>query len=245
MTEHCGDPVLRRRELESKRSASGLSDAEARDLADLERGGPEPFPSKLLSPRQPGARPWQRRFWQGRALGPLGAVLVVVVLVGVIGVYFAVRPAVDWRIYEDPGARFSLDAPASWTTQAVSDEPFAGGRANGVLVAKTGTFSIRLTGVFGAPFDQPSYGFLIFQGGSVAQELGLVLGPKPGPLAGGATLAGLRATVVESDSGGQFARTVYAQDGNRLLVLFFRSPSARRGELKDELNHVPGSVRLG
>jgi len=60
----------------------------------------------------------------------------------------------------------------------VTDERFAGGRVDGVLVANGGTFTIRLTGVFGAPFDQPSYGFLIFQGGSVAQELGLVLGPQ-------------------------------------------------------------------
>jgi hypothetical protein len=67
----------------------------------------------------------------------------------------------------------------------------------------------------------------------------------PGPVGGDATLAGLRATVVESIGGGRFARTLYARDGNRLLVLFFRSPSPRKGELKDELDHVPGSLRLG
>jgi hypothetical protein len=242
-----GGAVPRREQLERKLTADGLSDAEAGELADLRRGGPAPFPSKLLPPRPPGARPWQRRFWRGRALGPLGALLVIALLVAVVGAYFAVRPSVDWHIYEDPGGRFAMDYPGSWTTQTVADEPVFGGRADGVLVAKTGTFSITLAGVFGAPFTEPSYGFLVFSGGDAAAELRLVVGPdaSPFPASGGSKLAGKRATTVESNRDGQFAHTVYVQDGNRLLVLFFRSSSARRGELKDELAHVPGSLRLG
>ncbi|MFN2589740.1 MAG: hypothetical protein ABR518_03115, partial [Actinomycetota bacterium] len=152
----------RRATLEDKARRTGLSEAEATELADLERGGPQPVPSKLIPP-SPHAKPWTAAYWRGRALGPLGALLVLAGLVVVLIGVFVRRPAIEWLIYEDPAFTFAIQYPRGWKTTPVSEvadskDGERARRVDAVLVTPSQDVPNHLGGAFALGYRGPVYG---------------------------------------------------------------------------------------
>jgi hypothetical protein len=237
----------RRADLEEKSRATGLSDEEVTELAELERGGPAAVPSKLLAP-EPKTRPWQPAFWRSRALGPLGALLVLGGLLVVLVAVFIRKPAVDWRVYEDPAFTFALEHPAGWTTTPVSDRAEAkkgqpARRIDAVIVAPSRNVPDDLGQVLAPGYPGPAYGLAVY---NPAPSGGLPILPpadgQGGPVA--VRIGGLDAQEVTITSAGHITRFAYGQEGDRLVVFFVTVPESRADELADIFDHARESVRL-
>jgi hypothetical protein len=239
-------PEGRQAALSRKARATGLTDEEVTELADLERGGPATVPSKLLSP-EPRLRPWTPAFWRSRGLGPLGALLVLGGLLIVLVAVFTRKPAVDWRLYEDPAFTFALEHPAGWTTTPVSDRAEAKNgqparRIDAVIVAPSQNVPGDLGEVLAPGFEGPAYGLAVYN----PSPAGLpILPPSVGQ--GGPTavrIGDLDGQEISTVVGGMVTRLAYARDGDRLVVFFVKVPQSRADELADIFDHARSSVRL-
>jgi hypothetical protein len=225
-----------------KSRETGLTEGEARELADLERGGPPPVRSSLL-PAEDRERPWQLRYWEGRSLGPMGAVLVVLGLVLIVIASLARQPSVDWRIYEDTGFAFAMQYPNGWSTTAFNQqEPGEQGpkarRVDGVVFSD-GKTPADLTEVFLPGFSGPAYGLVIYRPALPAPPVP-VLGASPAPM----DIDGNPGQEVTTSADGVVTRIAYAQLEDRLVMFFVRAPAAQVEELETVFDHALGSVRL-
>ena len=231
--------------LRDKAQSVGLSDREATELADLERGGPAPVPSKLLT-RRPRTRPWTVEYWRGRALGPLGALLVLGGLLIVLVAVFTREPAVDWRIHEDAAFTFAVDYPFGWTTTPTNERiPGKDGeparRVDAVVIAPSRDVPATLGEVF-AGYEGPAYGVAVYKPAPAALPLLPPSGAATTPRS--VRLAGLNAQQTSTTTAGVITTLIYAQDRDRLVVFFIRVPSPRAEELAPIFDHARSSLRL-
>jgi hypothetical protein len=225
-----------------KSRETGLTDGEARELADLERGGPPPVRSSLL-PGEDRERPWQLRYWKGRSLGPLGAVLVVLGIVLIVIASLAREPSVDWRIYEDTGFAFAMEYPNDWSvTPFNQEEPGGQGprarRVDGVVFSD-GKTPAALSEVFLPGFSGPAYGLVIYRPALRAPPVP-VLGASPSAV----DIGGKPGQEVTTSADGVVTRIAYAQLKNRLVMFFVRTPVGQVEELEAVFDHALRSVRL-
>ncbi len=237
------DPKNRVDSLLRKSRETGLTEEEARELADLERGGPPPARSALLAPPE-RERPWQVRYWQRRSLGPMGAVLVVLGVVLIVVAALARRPSVDWRIYEDPGFAFALDYPSGWSVTSFNQQeqgrqgPKAR-RVDGVVFSDGDRTPEELSEVFLPGFSGPAYGLVIYRPALPGPPVP-VLGASPSDV----EIAGTPGKEVASTVDGVVTRIAYAQLKDRLVMFFVRAPEARIDELESVFDHALRTVRL-
>jgi hypothetical protein len=239
------DGPVRREVLARKSRKTGLTDDEARELADLERGGPPPGRSALLPPRD-RERPWQAGYWRRRSLGPVGAVLVVLGLVLIVIAAVTRRSSIEWRIYEDPGFSFSLDYPGDWAATSINqqgpaDEGPKARRVDGVVLSTGGQTLEDLGDVFLPGFSGPAYGLVIYR-------------PVPGsgppvPIPGTASpssveIDGNAGQEVTTVADAVVTRVAYAELEDRLVMFFARAPGASFEELETVFDHALRSIRL-
>ncbi|HJP66885.1 MAG TPA: hypothetical protein VKA30_11360 [Actinomycetota bacterium] len=241
MSDHSTDRLTA---LKEKSRATGLSEEEARELADLERGGPAPVTSKLLPPRIQG-RPWQAQFWRQRSLGPLGGLLLVF-LGAVLVVVAAVtrKPAVDWRIYEDPAFTFAIDYPSGWTSTSISNRsrqltgPKAR-RVDGVVFSQTQIAPRDLAALINVDYRGPAYGIAVYNPGTLLPPVGV---PSASP--GAVRIGGLDAQEYTTTTDGVTLTVAMAQVGKRLVVFFWKAPDEAADGLHDVFDHARDSLRL-
>jgi hypothetical protein len=245
LTRAMTDDPGRREALARKARETGLTDDEAREVADLERGGPPPARSALLPPRD-RERPWQAGYWRRRSLGPLGALLVVLGVVLIVIAAVARRSSIDWRIYEDPGFAFALDYPGDWAATSVYQQgPGEKGpkarRVDGVVFSTGGQTLEELGDVFLPGFSGPAYGLVIYRpapaGGPPIPVLGSA-SPSPVEIDGN---AGQEVVTV---AGGVVTRVAYAELEDRLVMFFVRAPDASLDELETVFDQALQSIRL-
>jgi hypothetical protein len=235
----------RRTALRRKAIEAGLSDDEARELADLERGRPSQ-PGPGFGHRPPPDRPWQLRYWKGRSLGPIGGLIAVALALLAVAVIFVRRPAVSWSVYGDRHVGFRLDYPEDWITQDVT-QGSNGGDVVGVAVTREGTLPPDYHGALAPPITQPVYGLVIFtkhpSDGAVLLRPFLTGSGSEEPTI--ASLGGLPGSEVRFATEGVEARTVYATDQEgRLIVFFSRVPAGEARTVQDVIEHARQSVRL-
>ena len=239
------DGPNRREALLRKSKETGLTQEEARELADLERGGPPPARSSLLPPRD-RARPWQAGYWRRRSLGPLGALLVVFGVVLIVVAAVARRSSIDWRIYEDPRFAFSLDYPGDWTAtsfseQASGEEDPEARRIDAVVFSTGGESPSELSEVIIPGFSGPAYGLVIYRPVPAGGPPVPILTADPPSRT---DIAGHPGEEVATVAGGVVTRIAYAELEDRLVMFFVRAPQADIDELETVFDHALQTVRL-
>jgi hypothetical protein len=169
----------------------------------------------------------------------LGAAVVIVAAV-------TRKPAVDWRIYEDPAFTFAVDYPQGWTATSVSERtPAKNGeqarRVDGVVFAQSRVTPKDLAGVFQPGYHGPAYGIVVYKPGPAAPPAGA---PPGSASPADVRLAGLAAQEFTSTSGGVVTTMAYAVLKNRLVVFFVKVPEGMSDGLQDVFDHARDSVRL-
>lgn len=239
------EPSQRLEALRRKSQRTGLTDDEARELADLERGGPPPGRSSLLPPRE-RERPWQLGYWRRRSLGPLGGLLVVLGVVLIVVAAVARRSSIDWRIYEDPGFAFSMDYPGDWTATSFNERARGGGgrdarRVDAVVFSTGGETPSELSEVFVPGFSATAYGLVIYRPAPASGPPVPILAPAaPSPV----EVAGHPGEEVATVTAGVVTRFAYAELEDRLVMFFVRAPQADIDELESVFDHAMRSIRL-
>jgi hypothetical protein len=254
-----GDDEGRLEFLRGKLAQRGLSDDEVRELADLERGGPPPFESKIR-PWTPPIRPWHRAWWRDRSLTAAGGLMVVVLIMVAVVIAFRHHSAVSWRVYPDTRTGFTIDYPDGWVAQPIAQHLNAGDARPvaqdivGVIVSMSGREPTDMGAVFQGPVTEPFYGLVLwtrFTGSEV---------PAPGssPVeacrtagVGGlhqsatqVTLGGLQAAQFESTVRGVVHRDVCAFRGSTLVRFFARVPVKQQAATGDVIEGAQRSVSL-
>jgi len=179
-------------------------------------------------------------------MGPIGAVLAVVLIVVLVAVVFFRRPSVSWAVYVDADGGVRIEHPDDWVAQDLSGMDEDLGPVAGVGVTAGDALPSSFRDSLQSPFDAANYGLLVFRltgQANVTRVLAaLDVPPSLEPHAAG--LAGLDGQQVTETRSGVWRRTVYAEGSGRLVVFFARVPVAELDSTQGIVQHAEDSARF-